>query len=466
MFCAKCGKEIDNDSTFCPFCGQKVDASVEKKKDVQPPSSTGGIKTVGLIWGTVIGLVALVGVVFGVGKLIGGSSTKEITETIASSVETQDSALMEPQEDMSVKMESSITSSEEDSMYAIDPATLCNRELKDFFQLHLGCYVNYYLENCDVEPVNISTMLKHTGVVGAIDLNEGMRVISDYSDDVFSLNIGDYGQVMSAVYNKNTVDYRCLVSLKESNIIDTFRYYKGTDAQIGIVAKIDYFIDEESVDFKNKYAVVSLRNSASNPEEWLIAGAVLISESDYKQVEGKSFDSFLVSEDMDASGLQSVEWKQTYVKKVQTSGLDAATAYCLRDINGDNIPEMFVNLPLGKNGTHMLFYISKDGSLNELYDASMYSADMVECNYYSDGGEDKLYQYDSSSGMYNLILAGEYTIDEWSGESSNYIIDGVEYSESDYYNEFTSLTGDMNYFYDENVQYPEDKLLVDAILEY
>ena len=28
MFCAKCGKQIENDSTFCPFCGQQVDAPV------------------------------------------------------------------------------------------------------------------------------------------------------------------------------------------------------------------------------------------------------------------------------------------------------------------------------------------------------------------------------------------------------------------------------------------------------
>lgn len=29
MFCARCGKEIDNDSTFCPFCGQRTDEPVE-----------------------------------------------------------------------------------------------------------------------------------------------------------------------------------------------------------------------------------------------------------------------------------------------------------------------------------------------------------------------------------------------------------------------------------------------------
>ena len=32
MFCARCGKQIDDDSTFCPFCGQQVDAPVTGTK--------------------------------------------------------------------------------------------------------------------------------------------------------------------------------------------------------------------------------------------------------------------------------------------------------------------------------------------------------------------------------------------------------------------------------------------------
>lgn len=34
MFCAKCGKEIDNNSKFCPFCGQKVGEPVVNKRNI------------------------------------------------------------------------------------------------------------------------------------------------------------------------------------------------------------------------------------------------------------------------------------------------------------------------------------------------------------------------------------------------------------------------------------------------
>lgn len=32
MFCARCGKQMDDNSTFCPFCGQKVGEPVERKR--------------------------------------------------------------------------------------------------------------------------------------------------------------------------------------------------------------------------------------------------------------------------------------------------------------------------------------------------------------------------------------------------------------------------------------------------
>ena len=32
MFCARCGKQIEDDSTFCAFCGQQVGEPVEDSK--------------------------------------------------------------------------------------------------------------------------------------------------------------------------------------------------------------------------------------------------------------------------------------------------------------------------------------------------------------------------------------------------------------------------------------------------
>lgn len=46
MFCARCGKEMDNNSTFCPFCGQKVGEPVKSMPHfkVKVPASLNTIK--------------------------------------------------------------------------------------------------------------------------------------------------------------------------------------------------------------------------------------------------------------------------------------------------------------------------------------------------------------------------------------------------------------------------------------
>ncbi len=86
MFCAKCGKKIDDDSTFCPYCGQKVDAPVKPGR----PSGGGSKKAAASVSlnnkmpliGIAVAFIAVVAVIFGVVKLIGGSKFKTPIEKI------------------------------------------------------------------------------------------------------------------------------------------------------------------------------------------------------------------------------------------------------------------------------------------------------------------------------------------------------------------------------------------------
>lgn len=86
MFCAKCGKEIDNNSIFCPFCGQKVGEPVEQIKFGSKIKSVGqkGIQQMPVLQGFIhnrklcvfiLAFVAVVAVVSGVVKLAGGKQT-------------------------------------------------------------------------------------------------------------------------------------------------------------------------------------------------------------------------------------------------------------------------------------------------------------------------------------------------------------------------------------------------------
>ena len=179
--------------------------------------------------------------------------------------------------------------------HSINTSTLCDRELRDFFQLHLGCYVDYALGNEKTEPVNISGMLKHTGVVGAISLDNGMRVVSDYNDSLFSMQLQGTDLKMKVKYEES-VNYSCSVEILEANINGDFRYKEGTDAQIGIVAKITYYIDGEKVQISNPYVSVILENSSSSPSEWLMYSVVFLSQNDYSKVQGNCFTGYLEDE--------------------------------------------------------------------------------------------------------------------------------------------------------------------------
>lgn len=85
MFCAKCGKEIDNDSTFCPYCGQETDAPVEKRGGIQKPKVSVKMPNKKVLGGIGVAVVAVL-LVFGISRLIGGISnrSKSLSEKLFS----------------------------------------------------------------------------------------------------------------------------------------------------------------------------------------------------------------------------------------------------------------------------------------------------------------------------------------------------------------------------------------------
>lgn len=75
MFCARCGKEIDNDSTFCPFCGQKTDEPVERGGSSPKPGASAKKPGKKVIRGIAAVVVVLL-VIFGITKIIGSISQR------------------------------------------------------------------------------------------------------------------------------------------------------------------------------------------------------------------------------------------------------------------------------------------------------------------------------------------------------------------------------------------------------
>lgn len=111
------------------------------------------------------------------------------------------------------------------------------------------------------------------------------------------------------------------------------------------------------------------------------------------------------------SAAQEIDWKQIYLSYLQANnfiGMGGMRTYCLQDINGDSIPEMFVN----DEPQSYLCYIAEDGTVHDeistwagrdLY----YTEDKVFYHYAQMGGVyDYVYQFVPSTRTYELIFAG------------------------------------------------------------
>lgn len=89
MYCARCGKQIEDDSTFCPFCGQETDAPVTEaeggaggRKSLVQTLALPGLFGNKKVWGTVLALLAVAAVGFGAVKLFGGHKMKSVPEEL------------------------------------------------------------------------------------------------------------------------------------------------------------------------------------------------------------------------------------------------------------------------------------------------------------------------------------------------------------------------------------------------
>lgn len=63
MFCKVCGKEVDNDSQFCPFCGADLRSEIEEVENAEqePVKSSKGPWNAFALVGFILGIVSFVG---------------------------------------------------------------------------------------------------------------------------------------------------------------------------------------------------------------------------------------------------------------------------------------------------------------------------------------------------------------------------------------------------------------------
>lgn len=394
-------------------------------------------------------MVMIVGVLSGCGKKNDYKNTEKenVTESATEAVaETE------------VATEST---EEKDEYLTIDTSTICSRELHDFFQLYLGCWLEKeHQPDCKKSnPQGINEMLEYTGIVGAFTSAEGMRIVEDYNIDNFP-GLKEYGTGEGAdeiafkhryELDKGTVNYSCSVSKLDANF-SNFKYKAGTDAELRLFVNVKYNCSGVTNDSEEKMYAVSLVNNADNPEEWLINAiydAHNLTEKEKEENPGYSYYVYfgynssqdplfvtdkLIDEDREVVDTTNMsDWKKAYIDYI--NGLDGkVTGYKFVDVNSDEQPELCI-LYNGGSNIGLLNY-TKSGDIQlipalGLVSDFSYGDGKIKDSYTRTGASsDVVYSYNSSTGEFDKSFCGAYDADYSTGVTSNYRFLGQDIRET------------------------------------
>ena len=427
-------------------------------------------------------MVMIVGVLSGCGKKNDYKNTEKenITESATEAVAETEAATESIEE--------------KDEYLTIDTSTICSRELHDFFQLYLGCWLEKeHQPDCKKSnPQGINEMLEYTGIVGAFTPAEGMRIVEDFDTDNF-LGLREYGTGEGAYeiafkhryqLDKGTVNYSCSVSKLDANF-SNFKYKAGTDAELRLFVNVKYNCSGVTNDSEEKMYAVSLVNNADNPEEWLINAiydAHNLTEKEKEENPGYSYYVYfgynssqdplfvtdkLIDEDREVVDTTNMsDWKKAYIDYFNNSPLKLSEyAYILEDVNSDNIPELF--LYNSRINDREFYYINKNNEVKSIEFTKSYIRAENGCVYITGGSQG--YYYDSVSqcnanGDYEPIFDG-YNEEDLSGDTVSfkyYIGSNIEVSEDEYERKLSAYK-DMKSFGEEDSNQGD---IVSAIQNY
>lgn len=382
----------------------------------------------------IMSAVMIVGALTGCGKKNDFKSTEKekVTESVTESVAE---AVTESTE-------------EKDEYLTIDTDTICSRELHDFFQLYLGCWLErFHQPDCKKSnPQGINEMLEYTDIVGAFTPAEGMRVAEDFDTDNFP-GLRECGTGESAFdiafkhryqLDKGTVSYNCSVSNLDANF-SNFKYKAGTDAELRLFVNVKYNCSGVTNDSEEKMYAVSLVNNAGNPEEWLINAiydAHKRTERGMKEHPGYSyFADFgynssqdplfitdkLIDEDREVVDTTNMpDWKKEYINYIY--GLDdKVTGYKFLDANSEGEPKLYIEYAEGTEAELLIYtkgrFIQSISATDNDNEFAYGDGKIVKSNMRAGTAEEYVYSYNESIDRFDLIFEGTY--DDYDTDTPN-----------------------------------------------
>ncbi len=328
MLCPKCGKQINDDAVFCPFCGASVS---EKKQDnnnqVSSKPKAAPAEKKGFTKGAIVASVGVLAIVcgFGIWMLFGRntqrhnnvntdveSSTQANAITVSSSSESY-KTLME----IIDSAEAILSKSDDDYSNVNDENSDKTTPWQNRADIMSGTIPE--LENLKAQASQlqgldskVKSACDHYFEM-AISSRKGMHEISTFCKDYFSIN---YDSPQSSSYSDVADYYSDLVSWYDNN--------KQVMDSITVPACVETEWNYYKKQFEINVEILNKVYKAVTYNDWLSYHSALNLETRFKKVEELGFDALLNA----FKGEKSFSLNQ---RKVATKLADEIRTYCEMD---------------------------------------------------------------------------------------------------------------------------------------
>lgn len=239
MFCMKCGKKIDDDSKFCPFCGSAIGDTTQSNEQTQRMSMSSQIPSLSvkkpISKNAVIGMAAcLVAVlaVIGVIKLFTGGFGKTFAEQLFQMSWEEVAELFSDEEELNSALDVQGVFDENDRYYYNKPVSL--------FMGH-DCYVEYDYVTFGSDDFH------NTSFIPVLTFAVGCETEKEYKNA--KDNILKY-------LNKNLVKGYDVKTIDLGDDVEAYLYLVGTSTngldKFKERAKSEWFVNEFGEDASNE----------------------------------------------------------------------------------------------------------------------------------------------------------------------------------------------------------------------
>ncbi|HIZ81771.1 MAG TPA: zinc ribbon domain-containing protein [Candidatus Mediterraneibacter pullistercoris] len=520
MKCIKCGRDIPDDSLFCPECGAKQEAA-----DIRIQTKAG----INTGWLKIVLPVIAVLFVAGAGIILYNQSAKsertpETSGTSGNAAEMSEEDFIQNSKQMFLGWSNKFVNETSSLTVNVECLSVTDAELEDVpLAAEASNYADIYFSGGNVHLLGQGNSSQHidqaelflrgqtlegggdgevnrsasTEVYVAEDNNgsfwqqennsgyvekeaneSGIISLSLYLGFIDSISDNlDSAQIQKAD-NGDAIEIKGTIPGKE--VCEAYMqilYMTGNEPEYEIAEEIPYTLKFSVKDI----TVESLEFDLSEAAEYIwygseddglifyeVTGDFKINFKDINKTEKFEIPrSLFVQEEEEPA--KAAEWKKAYIEYVTSlQDVDSLNGYSIQDINNDGRPELFIERPMTYG--EAMIYVDGHGNarLNERGGVEGYSSETGIVWMVTGHGriEESFCQYNEQNGQFEAVHSGSYEV----AEETVYEFDGRQYSSFEEYREAVKKVFDTDNYM--QVQFTEfsdgnkTEELIDAIQNY